>query len=253
MDDLELYRDTLIYLFLLMVVFLATVVPALLAMRRMRARGRHLRKAGARQGFEPWSGKEGVLLSELERLGVVETSGTAAVFNPLYREETRRRAWLFDLLTGQSGWRRWLLRDRAAGSTRTVVLIRSETLDCPYLMVEPENPRTRALAKLADSIETLHGLEPLDLPLGVRPVPGIRIRTRPGQQAEALRVVMESGLLETLRREKDLAVRADGQTMAVVRPLSPTEPKQVAALLTTAETLVSRLEDAARRTMPSVP
>jgi hypothetical protein len=246
MDDLEIYRDTLIYLVLLLVVFLATVVPALISLRRMRARGRQMRKAGGRHGFEPWPGKEAVLMRELERLGVVESPGAAGIFHPLYREETRHRSWLFDLLTGQSGWRRYLLRDRAAGSTRTVVLIQSETMDCPYLMVEPENPRTRALGRLADSIETLHGLEPLELPAGVRPVPGIRIRTQAGRQAEALRVVMESGLLETLRREKDLAVRAHGNTMALVRPLSPTEPREVGALLTTAETVISSLENAAR-------
>lgn len=245
MDDLQLYRDTLIYLFLLTVVILATVVPALLALRRMRARTRSMRKAGGRQGFEPWSGRDEVLLKELQRLGVVETSVAAAVFHPLYREEVRRRSWLFDLLTGQSGWRRYMLRDRAAGPTRTVVLVQSDGMECPYLMVEPESPRSRALAGLADRIETLHGLEPLELPLGVRPVPGIRIRTRAGHQAEALRVVMESGLLDTLRRERDLALRAEGHLMAVVRPLSPTEPREIGALLATAETLVSELETAA--------
>jgi hypothetical protein len=251
MDELEIYRDTLIYLVLLMVVFLATVVPALLAIRRMRARSRHMRKAGGRMGYEPWSGKESLLLRDLEQLGVVEASSTAAVFHPLYREEARRRSWLFDLLAGQSGWRRYLLRDRAAGSTRTVVLVHSDAMDSPYLMVEPENPRTRALGALADRIETLHGLEPLELPMGVRPVPGIRIRTRTGRQAQALRVVMESGLLETLRREKDVAVRAHGSTMAVIRPLSPTDPRQVGALLTTAETLVSELEGAAPPRAPA--
>lgn len=246
MEELELYRDTLIYLFLLVVVFLATALPALLSLRRMRARGRRLRQAGGRVGYEPWTDDDGVLLRSLERLGVVETSAAAAVFNPLYRAETRRRAWLFDVLAGQSGWRRYLLRDRAAGAMRTVVLIQSDVLDSPYLMVEPERPRTRALGTLADRIEQLHGLEPLELPLGVRAVPGIRIRTRADAQPEALRVVLESGLLETLRREPDLAVRAWGNTMAVVRPLSPTDPRQVAALLSVAETLISRLEDAAR-------
>jgi hypothetical protein len=247
MDELELYRDALLYLFLLLVVTLATVVPALLALRRMRARGRRMRKAGSRQGFEPWPGKEAVLLGELARLGVVDSSEAAAAFHPMYREEMRRRWWLFDLLAGQSGWRRYLLRDRAAGPTRTVVLVHSETLDTPYLMVEPENPRTKALGALADQIETLHGLQPLELPRGVRPVSGLRIRTQAGREAEALRVVIESGLLETLRRQHDLAVRAHGNVVAVVRPLSPTDPREVAALLSTAEMLVSELEDAARR------
>jgi hypothetical protein len=251
MGELELYRDVLLYLFLLLVVTLATVVPALLALRRMRARGRRMRKAGSRQGFEPWSGKEAVLLAELARLGVVDSSEAAAAFHPMYREEMRRRWWLFDLLTGQSGWRRYLLRDRAAGPTRTVVLVHSETLDTPYLMVEPENPRTKALGALADQIETLHGLQPLELPRGVRPVPGLRIRTQAGREAEALRVVIESGLLETLRREHDLAMRAHGKAVAVVRPLSPTDPRQVAALLSTAEMLVSELENAAGRSRES--
>ena len=253
MDNLEIYRDTLIYLFLLMVVFLATVVPALLAMRRMRARGRHMRKAGGRMGYEPWSGKDSLLMVELERLGVLEPSGAGAVFHPLHRQEARRRAWLFDLLAGQSGWRRYVLRDRAAGSTRTVVLVQSEVLDSPYLMVEPENPPSKALGRLADRIEHMHGLDTVELPIGARAVPGIRIRTRSGHQAEALRVVMESGMLDVLRREKNLAIRAHGPTMVVVRPLSPTDTREVGSLLTTAETLVSGLEGAAPRKESSRP
>lgn len=246
MDDLDLYRDTLIYLVLLLAVTLATVVPALISIRRMRARGRRMRKAGSRQGYEAWSGGDGLLLAELARLGAIEAAEAAAVFHPLHREEMHRHWWLFDLLAGQSGWRRYLLRDRTAGATRTVVLVRSDILDSPYLMVEPENPPVKTLAALADRIENLQGLEPLELPAGVRPVSGIRIRTRSGMQAEGLRVVKESGLLEILRREKDLALRCHGTGVAVIRPLSPTEPGQVAALLATAEVLVSRLEDAAR-------
>ncbi|MFN2348873.1 MAG: hypothetical protein ABR558_04755 [Thioalkalivibrio sp.] len=247
MDELEVYRDTLLYLVLLVAVTLATVLPALIALRRMRARAKSMIRAGSRQGFAPWSGLDTVLLVELTRLGVLDSVEAGMVFHPQYREEGGRRWWLFDLLTGQSAWRRYLLRDRAAASTRTVVLVISETLDSPYLMIEPENPRNRALGTLADRVETLYGLEALELPSGTRPVPGIRIRSHPGEQAKALGVVMESGLLETLRREHDLALRARGKAFALVRPLSPTEPRQIASLIGTADVLVSELESAARR------
>ncbi|ACL72610.1 hypothetical protein [Thioalkalivibrio sulfidiphilus] len=247
MDELEIYRDTLLYLFLLIVVTLVTVVPALIALRRMRARARRMRTAGSRQGFEPWAGQQVLLLKELVRLGIIESIEAGMVFHPQYREEGGRRWWLFDLLSGQARWRRYLLRDRAAGPMRTVVLIYSDILDAPYLMAEPENPRFAAFGHLADRVETLHDLVPMELPPGVRPVPGLRLRTHPDEKDEALRVVMESGVLESLRREHDLALRASARAFAVIRPLSPTEPREIATLLGSAEVLISELETAARR------